>query len=394
MRKNTVQKDDLGKGETHWREIIMRGIESDTLDYKSALDWKALPRHMKAKFVRHCIAFANTRGGMIVIGVSEDESGRPVLRTGLTPAEAAGFDPSAVGSFINSYVDPPVDITIHRPELDGKIFAVIEVKPFAALPHVCTKGIADELNAGVLYIRTVDASSRPAYRSGEIHDLLIRALRLQREQLGRLLKGLLYGIQGDTARSSGDLFEEQMLHGRNFYRRRKGCGGCEEIFVEVCIRPEEFEAKRFSINELRRAVGAMPESGEWYTTNTSLRYCAGDGGVFGQLSRSGLYQHIGRVTASAGGIRNFLQKAVTRGIATLRNAGLSKELLGISVALHPANWSESGEITVADEENNRNLSGFANELSAVTVWHSAVDWSLYKDEYTADLAVLLLDEFS
>ncbi|MEG1980797.1 MAG: putative DNA binding domain-containing protein, partial [Victivallaceae bacterium] len=60
-----------------WREIIYRGVESDTLDYKYGMNWIKMSRQSKAKFVRHCLAFANTQGGCIVIGVGEDKSGHP-----------------------------------------------------------------------------------------------------------------------------------------------------------------------------------------------------------------------------------------------------------------------------------------------------------------------------
>ena len=52
----------MGTNDTDWRSIICRGIESDELDYKAAQNWKNLPRAGKAKFVRHCIAMANTKG--------------------------------------------------------------------------------------------------------------------------------------------------------------------------------------------------------------------------------------------------------------------------------------------------------------------------------------------
>ena len=57
---------------TDWKSIICRGIESDELDYKAAQNWKLLTRAGRAKFVRHCIAMANTKGGYVVVGVGED----------------------------------------------------------------------------------------------------------------------------------------------------------------------------------------------------------------------------------------------------------------------------------------------------------------------------------
>ena len=46
-----------------WEALIYRGIESEELDYKAAQNWTKLNRAGKAKFARHCMAMANTKGG-------------------------------------------------------------------------------------------------------------------------------------------------------------------------------------------------------------------------------------------------------------------------------------------------------------------------------------------
>ena len=152
-------------------ELVHRGVESDELDYKAAQDWDDMTRAGRAKFVRHLLAFANTRGGYLVVGVGEDASGYPALRTGLTEKQCASFDPSKVGAFVNAHVEPPIDFTIARPLIDGKRYAIFVIHPFKTLPHVCSGGVEGELQTGVFYIRTADASSRPAYRAMELADI-------------------------------------------------------------------------------------------------------------------------------------------------------------------------------------------------------------------------------
>ena len=66
----------MSESEDILKELVYRGIESDVLDYKSAMNFNTIPRSAKAKFARHCLALANTRGGHIVVGVSEDQIGR------------------------------------------------------------------------------------------------------------------------------------------------------------------------------------------------------------------------------------------------------------------------------------------------------------------------------
>ena len=119
----------MSENSTKWQELVYRGVESDELDYKAAQDWEELTKAGKAKFVRHLLAFANTRGGYLVVGVGEDASGYPALRTGLTAKQCASFDPSKVGAFVNSHVEPPIKFTIERPLIKGKRYAILSFIP-------------------------------------------------------------------------------------------------------------------------------------------------------------------------------------------------------------------------------------------------------------------------
>ena len=135
--------------ETDWEKIVYRGVESEELDYKAAIDWKKLNRTGKSKFVRHCLAMANTKGGYIVVGVGEDAAGQPSLFTGLTQTQAKSFDPTIIGNFVNRYADPEIDLTVERPVVKGKRYAIFVIRPFANIPHVCAYGLNEELQQGV-----------------------------------------------------------------------------------------------------------------------------------------------------------------------------------------------------------------------------------------------------
>ena len=292
-----------------WENIIKRGVESDELDYKAAQNWNKLTRTGRAKFARHCMAMANTKGGYVVVGVGEDASGKPCLFTGLTEEESQSFDPTEIGNFINRFSDPQIEFTLERPVVDGRQYVVFAIKRFTQLPHVCTGSCEHELQQGVFYIRTADASSRPAYRASEIHALIQRAMRNQRELLGRMIRGLLYenhtAVPGNDGQSR---FQEELNHSRQAFHKLIPADN-RSLQAELAIAPDQYAAERFSLSELRTAAEESccpdPDSGfivpqelrEAYFTNVSLRY--GGKTAFWQIFRSGLF-HFRSVFAGLG----------------------------------------------------------------------------------------------
>jgi len=288
----------------NWSEIIYRSIESEEIDYKAAQNWSKLSAAGKAKFVRHCLAMANTKGGYIVVGVGEDSTGKPALYTGLSDDDAKSFDPTTVGNFINKYADPQINFTVERPLVDGKIFVVFTVKRFDDLPHVCSQGCEHELLQGVFYIRTRDASSRPAFRSIEIHQIIRRALRNQRELLGRMIRGILYEEKTFSHHlESAPYFREQINHSREFFRLRRHNDN-DSLLFEFQVTPSGFIENRFSISELKRAAENslfanmnslfinLQELDELYSSNISLKCLPENKTKFCQLFQSGLFHYI------------------------------------------------------------------------------------------------------
>lgn len=268
--------------DSFWRELVYRGVESDELDYKAAMNWNLLNKAGRAKLVRHCLAFANTRGGYIVIGVREDRSGHPSDYQGLGPEEIHSFDPSSVTPFIHRLTDPPVNFTIERPEIDGKRYVIFAIKPFNSLPHICASGVEGELQQGVFYIRTKGASSRPAVSAMELHGLIRRALRNQRAMLGQMLRGILYEAR-DLAESGTSAERRFTVEQEQFSRYLQNrwpdvSQGNNSVRVEFYARPLIYDGARCSIKRLeqgaRAAAGAFfPESEveSLYGVSTALR---------------------------------------------------------------------------------------------------------------------------
>lgn len=293
--------------EQQLRDIVYRGIESDELDYKAAQSWNNLNRSGKGKIVRHLIALANTKGGYVVIGVGEDHAGKPSIYTGVSDEESASFDPSAVGTFVNRCVEPPIDFSIERPLIDGKRFVVFAVKPFTNLPHVCCNSVDTELSSGVFYIRTPEATSRPAFRAVEMLQLIRRAMRNQREQLAKVLRGILYE-SGSVFHGNNEeqRFNDLIISSADFFKRRKQISG-ESCILQISVIPEHYDHAYFDLPELRRAAAAawrwQPGSeffaGEdinnAYFTNVSLRFMAENANWMWQIFKSGLFHCTGAI---------------------------------------------------------------------------------------------------
>ncbi len=340
-------------GKEHdWSEIIKRGIESDTLDYKAAQDWSKLPRSGKAKFARHCLAMANTKGGFVVVGVGEDASGQPALFTGLTKEQAKSFDPTSVGNFINRYADPQIDFTLERPSVGGRNYVVFVIRRFQTIPHVCSSGCDQELLQGVFYIRTADAASRPAYRASEIQGLIQRALRNQRELLGRMIRGILYeGNHNPTEEQAQSRFVEERGHSMAFFSTRKKNIPEHAFSIELSAAPTEYIGGKYSLSELRRSVNdafevyldsdfiTEKDIGNAYNTNVSLRSIAENRTRQWQAFQSGLFHFIGFYPLENNSISysmliRFIAEA-TQFLANFYNdLGYAEELIQIKLVIN------------------------------------------------------------
>jgi hypothetical protein len=297
---------------TNWSDLIYRGIESEELDYKAAQNWQKLSRGGKAKFVRHCLALANTKGGYVVVGVGEDSAGKPAIFTGLSEEESRSFDPTTVGNFINKHADPQINFTLERPMVDDRQYVIFAIQRFDDIPHVCSQGCDHELQQGVFYIRTADASSRPAYRASEIHSIIRRSLRNQRETLGRMIRGILYEdrqIQGDESNH----FAEQLNHSRALFQRKKHPDS-NAVEIEIAVTPETYIENRFSLSELKKACRnslyiasensfiSKRELDEAYSSNVSLRCLPQTKIKLWQMFQSGFFHYRLQPTSTAANV--------------------------------------------------------------------------------------------
>jgi hypothetical protein len=392
----------MSNNSTKWQELVFRGVESDELDYKAAQDWEELTKAGKAKFVRHLLAFANTRGGYLVVGVGEDASGYPALRTGLTAKQCASFDPSKVGAFVNSHVEPPIKFTIERPLIKGNRYAIFVIHPFESLPHVCANGVDGELQAGVFYIRTADASSRPARRAMELADIIRRALRNQREMLGRMLRGILYENRTDFIETPSGTFDDAFTTASIYFRRRRP-GDANTVQLSLVFAPEHRMDEAFETQELSAAVAAagLPHpDGRFFTdklmksvrpVNTGLRCLSENSPCMWQLFKSGEFLFFADLQSSGGKI-NF-EEVLKFAAETIVFAGKlyqkmisPEELLTITLKL-------SAPKQIRLKFNNRTPVGVSADTIASSICRSTADLASGNGELATRLCNELAEQF-
>ncbi|CAM3748656.1 helix-turn-helix domain-containing protein [Kibdelosporangium persicum] len=132
--------------------VDQRVVESEDLDWKLDFAWKKenLPAEVKEKkkweFAKDVTSMANTRGGLIVFGVREDNE-RPVELTGVPNGER---DRQPLRAFVNKYVRPLVGgllIEALDSEDGSPGLVAVFVPPSPDAPHV----IGERNELGVPY---------------------------------------------------------------------------------------------------------------------------------------------------------------------------------------------------------------------------------------------------
>lgn len=152
MNFYTVTDDDLAP-------IVRTGHETPYLDYKAAGDWRAWNRADKAELVRDMMALANSdMPGYVVIGVSELPD-KTFCFDGVSEEQAGSFDASSIADSVREFADPEVRFLIRKPHVDGRLYVVVRVAPFEAVPHICRRNSGDVLQQAAVYIRSEGAQT-------------------------------------------------------------------------------------------------------------------------------------------------------------------------------------------------------------------------------------------
>ena len=103
------------------------------------------------KIAKEMIAFANTRGGFILIGVDDDKS--------VYGIESEKSDIDLVNDAADKFCEPPVNLKIDTIEIDEKDLLIVEVIESKIKPHRLQDYKKDfALNTAQVYVRVNDKS--------------------------------------------------------------------------------------------------------------------------------------------------------------------------------------------------------------------------------------------
>lgn len=105
------------------RELVERRSESAKLDYKR--DYRPSEAKSKIQLVKHVLAFANTAGGYIVIGVDDDGT-----LAGIDKDAASRLDEATIRAQIAGYTSVPTPLFVdNKIQYQGTALAIITVLP-------------------------------------------------------------------------------------------------------------------------------------------------------------------------------------------------------------------------------------------------------------------------
>lgn len=154
-----------------YHQSVLNQMNTSVMDYQalknlvkrgegSSLEFKLKTNHPE-KIIRGIVAFANTNGGIMLIGVADDKTIR-----GLKYADE---DEYLLVRAINNYCFPRISYTIDRVQLyDEREVLVIRVPPSPTRPHYIIPDPVNDPDNKKAYVRVADKSVQASREVREI----------------------------------------------------------------------------------------------------------------------------------------------------------------------------------------------------------------------------------
>jgi len=141
--------------------------ESTCLEFKESFGSKSM-----SKYAKTMAAFANTRGGCIIFGISD----KPRRVRGIQSGSFEKLDPAYVTSFLNDRFAPEIRWEHYTEDVHGMTLGVIHIQEAKEKPVVCTCNSGNTLKNGAIYYRYRGVSTIIRYPE------LINLIKAEREK--------------------------------------------------------------------------------------------------------------------------------------------------------------------------------------------------------------------
>jgi hypothetical protein len=422
--------------ETDLESVIRHGQEDHVHEYKPAFDWSRDPAK-RAEVLKSILAFANTDGGHVVVGVEEDATTRrPTNLKGVPDDLIRTFEKAKVSECVRNCAAPDIDVTVDLSDVDGATFVVLTVPPFDGTPRVCKndypKDHPGELRRHYIYIRSRGSQSRPLANTKDAQDLRDRILASAKAGASTQA-WYVELVERDRRSSPMDLL------------RARGHSGILEV-VAAASQQWSGNADRRTLEEIARSCSVNYRGWPLLPLDSPIGHLRNrsDGVEFRldpntvaeiftywRLHRSGLFYHNhlmreetggdgagGPASASIVGIAWFAGEAtdcvgrlcnaaIERGylrpdnqvVTTFRMYGASGRRL-VFTGLHRPGWLGSDSPTCAEDEIEHVTSGPAGDwfdrrtefaVRAAQEFYEMFNWTSYSDEAVAKLVQRLYD---
>jgi hypothetical protein len=232
-------------------EILRSRAELRDRDYKGPMAWDEDGKQACCCLVKDILAFANSGGGWLIVGV--DDKTRDIV--GLTTEQVQSFDVTRVSQFVNRYVAPSIDLAVYPlTEAEGTCI-LIRVAPFPTTPHICQKDFPGVLERGAIYVRTANKETARVTDPQDMSAVIERAVRNRADTLLREIEQVLRSGRGEgTAPSHERQFDEQASGALNRFwdvlRDRRLAPPENAGWADVICHPTEFRPERFQHADL------------------------------------------------------------------------------------------------------------------------------------------------
>lgn len=188
--------------------LLVNPVETMNVEYKSWLDLKTM--HGKAVLAKAAIAIANHGGGVIVLGLREDDSEIATPESLARPDDIPRYGTDVINGAINRFADPQLQCEVQfskHPETDIE-HTFVRVPADTPIPVMSTRDSGDDIRKNVCYIRKPGPKSEPPYTSEEWRTLIRRCVLADKTDLLNSIRSI---VTGETSGVPPEPAQQDML---------------------------------------------------------------------------------------------------------------------------------------------------------------------------------------